>query len=73
MVARIVLENCHGQEKRLIYISKIFNEYQVPRDNALREYCKLHGILLFEIDGRKYTGEKIRKYILENIVCKLPS
>jgi len=53
--------------------TKIFNEYQVPRDTAEREWCKKNGILLFEIDGRKYTGEKIRKYIIENIICKLPS
>jgi len=50
-----------------------FNNYQVPRDENLRAYCKLHGILLFEIDGRKYTNKKIRQYIIDQIIPNLPS
>jgi len=38
--------------------------YQIPRDIALREYCKSHDILLFEIDGRKFKGKKIKEEIL---------
>jgi len=48
--------------------TKQFNEYQVPRDKALRKYCKKNAIILFEIDGRKYKGEKIRRYIIDKIL-----
>jgi len=44
--------------------NKIFNE-QKARDRWLRKYCKNKNIVLVEIDGRKYTGNKIKTF-LEN-------
>jgi hypothetical protein len=40
-------------------------EYQVKRDIALRKYCFDNDIALFEIDGRKYKGTKLIKYLEE--------
>lgn len=44
---------------------------QKKRDKALRLYCKENNILLFEIDGRKYTGKKIKQYIIDEIIPKI--
>jgi hypothetical protein len=41
-----------------------FKEQQ-KRDQALKEVCKEKGIILIEIDGRKYINLKIKKYLLE--------
>ena len=51
--------------------TKYFKEYQKPKDRNLRKYCKKNNILLFEIDGRKYTGPKIRQYIIDHIIPKI--
>jgi hypothetical protein len=42
---------------------KSFNE-QILRDAALKKYCKEKNIVFIEIDGRKYTDENIKKYLL---------
>ena len=51
--------------------TKYFKEYQKPKDRNLRKYCKKNNILLFEIDGRKYKGDKIRTYIIDHIIPKI--
>ena len=50
-----------------------YESYQVPRDVSLEKWCSDREIPLFKIDGREITGEKIKPYIIENILCKLPS
>ena len=61
--------NSHGMDEA----TKNFTEYQLPRDAAEREWCKKNNIPLFEIDGRKYKGEKIRQYIIDHIIPHLKS
>lgn len=38
---------------------------QKLRDKWLRSYCKNNNILLIEIDGRKYTDDKIKDYLIK--------
>jgi very-short-patch-repair endonuclease len=45
--------------------AEIAFERQKIRDEYLRNYCKEKGIILIEIDGRKYINLKIKKYLLE--------
>jgi len=46
---------------------KIINNFknQQIRDEWLRNYCKENNIILIEIDGRKYKGDKIKEYLEE--------
>jgi len=45
---------------------KRFKE-QILRDKKLRLYCKNNNIILIEIDGRKYTNNKIRTYLKDKL------
>lgn len=36
---------------------------QQKRDQFIRDYCKTNNINLLEIDGRKYKGNKLIKYV----------
>ena len=40
---------------------------QIKRDQWLRDYCNLNNIILIEIDGRKYTKDKIEPYLVEQL------
>lgn len=40
---------------------------QQIRDNWLRQYCQENKIILIEIDGRKYRGNKIKPYLLNKL------
>lgn len=42
-------------------------EYQKQRDEWLRKYCFEHNIILIEIDGRKYKGENIKKFLIKRL------
>lgn len=43
---------------------------QKNRDKILRETCIINNFNLLEIDGRKYFGPKLKKYLLNNILPK---
>ena len=45
------------------YGKKAFARQQI-RDAWLRTYCKDKGIKLFEIDGRKITGDRIKRELM---------
>lgn len=40
---------------------------QTKRDEWLRKYCKDNNIILVEIDGREYTGYKIKPYLVQEL------
>lgn len=44
--------------------AKAFKSQQV-RDNYVRCFCKYNNINLLEIDGRKYKGKKLEKFLVE--------
>jgi hypothetical protein len=44
---------------------------QQKRDIEVRQYCKENGIGLLEIDGRKYQGKRIEKFLTEYFAGKL--
>jgi very-short-patch-repair endonuclease len=44
---------------------------QQARDQYLQQFCDQNGITLIWIDGRKYKGEKLKSYLLDNIIPKL--
>lgn len=46
-----------------IHDAKIKFEYQMIRDQQLRDYCKINNINLLEIDGRKYFGANLFEYL----------
>lgn len=52
----------HYQSIKLFGGVKQFKKQQL-RDNQLKEYCKNNNITLIEIDGRKYTGSKIKDFL----------
>lgn len=41
---------------------------QVIRDEKLRKYCQENCIELIEIDGREYTGSRIKDYLIEKLL-----
>ncbi len=43
-------------------------DIQVKRDNELRNYCIENNINLIEIDGRKYKGKSLRRYLESDLV-----
>ena len=53
------------------YGKKAFERQQI-RDAWLREYCIKKKIVLLEIDGRKVTGDKIKKLLMQKFGHKKP-
>lgn len=41
---------------------------QQKRDKYLREYCRENNIILLEIDGRSYYGDKIKTYLQSKLL-----
>ena len=41
---------------------------QIIRDEKLRRLCKENNINLIEIDGREYTGSRIKDYLIEKLL-----
>ena len=41
---------------------------QQKRDKYLREYCQENNIILLEIDGRSYYGDKIKTYLQSKLL-----
>lgn len=54
---------CFGSMSKLDADIKF--EFQKIRDKLLMEYCKERQIFLLEIDGRKYKGEKLKKFVFD--------
>ena len=55
-----------GEEKGL----KAFKKQQA-RDQKIKEYCAKNNINLFEIDGRKYKGKSLYKYLKNEFINDL--
>ena len=43
-------------------------EEQLKRDQYIRNFCKENKILLIEIDGRIFKKEKLKFYLLNNLI-----
>jgi very-short-patch-repair endonuclease len=52
---------CFGSMSQLD--AEISFQRQRNRDNILREYCKERQVSLLEIDGRKYKGDNLKKFV----------
>lgn len=50
-----------------VEVKNIF-EIQKKRDIWLRNYCNNNSIVLIEIDGRKYEGEKIKNFLINKFL-----
>ena len=48
--------------------SKINFNKQIVRDEKLRKFCKENNMNLIEIDGREYTGSRIKDYLIEKLL-----
>lgn len=47
---------------------KQFITYQQPRDAIVQNFCNTHNIKLIWIDGRKYTNQRLIKYMTDIII-----
>jgi very-short-patch-repair endonuclease len=45
----------------------IFQKQQI-RDQILRDYCYEKKLTLLEIDGRKYKGDKLKKFVMDHFI-----
>lgn len=54
---------CFGSQSKID--AEICFEKQKLRDEEMRKYCQNNGIQLLEIDGRKYKGDRLKKFVIE--------
>ena len=78
LINSIIIEYNGGQHYQPVKFGKMSEEQaqfsfikQIQRDTSLKQFCEDNNYLLLIIDGRKYNGSKLEKYLENEFIPQL--